>query len=384
MTSENKPLVSDTPFEFITDTHTLSTACSIWQSKSALALDTEFIRTNTFYPVPALIQVYDGEKCTLIDITTIEDLQDLKTLIENPAITKIFHACGEDLEVIDRLLETLPKPLFDTQTAAALLGHGFSVGYSRLVKQVLDQDLPLDESRSDWLQRPLTPKQTEYAILDVFYLYQLYQQFYDVLKDSEKSQWFQACCEEQISNYYNNQVPENYFQRFKNAWRLNSQQQQLLYKLALWRENTARQQNKPRNWIINDKGLYAIALRKPKQISGLQNIEDLHPRSIREYGDEVIALINSNSQITEKHSIPPPLPKHVSNLSKSLKQCAQVQAEALNIAPEMLARKKTYQDFIRSGYKNGKFTLPDELCGWRKDLIGDRFLQLAEQWYTNG
>jgi len=372
--------------DFIADHDTLLKACEQWQNKSVLAMDTEFIRVDTFYPIPALLQVYDGERGALVDVTAIEDLSPLHSIVSNNNIIKIFHACGEDLEVFDRLFGLLPSPLFDTQIAAALLGYGFSVGYSRLVKTLLDQELPLDESRSDWLQRPLSPQQLEYATLDVVFLFKLYEKFSRELQGKPKQEWLQKCCEEQLQLYSDNQNPENYFQRFRNAWRLSGIQQELLYTLSLWREEKAKQKNKPRNHIIRDKSLYGIAMRQPQNLAGFKNIEELHPRAVDRYGKELLTVIQQHEEHNGKqctHSIPRPLPKVVSSLQKRLKQTVQNQAEQHNIAPEMLVRKKHYEDFVRTGLHSGDFSLPKELQGWRGALIGDTFLQLAQQWYIS-
>lgn len=379
--------ISPQQTDFINDAVTLAAACEGWQHKAVLAMDTEFIRVDTFYPIPALLQIYDGENCSLVDVTHIQDLSPLIKLIDNPSIVKVFHACGEDLEVFEQLFGVLPSPLFDTQIAAALLGYGFSVGYSRLVKTLLDKDLPLDESRSDWLQRPLTARQQEYAGLDVIFLFQLYEKLNQELSNTDNKQsWFQENCQEQLNLYYSNQNPENYFLRFKNAWRLNPQQQQNLYQLSLWREEKARQKNRPRGRIIKDKSLYGIALNSPTQLSQFDNIEELHPRAIQRYGNELIKVIASCTINTQKNAqpnkgIPQPLPKSMNSLNKQLKQHTQLQAEEWDIAPEILCRKKIYEEFMRSGVDNGCFILPKELCGWRETLVGNVFLTLAQQWH---
>jgi hypothetical protein len=151
---------------WIRDNDSLGQHCAEWQHLPFVALDTEFMRVDTFYPIAGLIQIGDGERAYLIDPLTIDNWQPLAALLENPAVVKVLHACSEDLEVLLRLTGSLPAPLFDTQLAAAYLNLGFSMGYSRLVKEVLDLDLPKGETRSDWLQRPLSETQISYAAED--------------------------------------------------------------------------------------------------------------------------------------------------------------------------------------------------------------------------
>ena len=134
---------------WIRDNDSLGQHFAEWQSLPFVALDTEFMRVDTFYPIAGLIQIGDGERAYLIDPLTIDNWQPLSDLLENPAVVKVLHACSEDLEVLLRLTGSLPAPLFDTQLAAAYLNLGFSMGYSRLVKEVLDLDLPKGETRSD-------------------------------------------------------------------------------------------------------------------------------------------------------------------------------------------------------------------------------------------
>ena len=166
---------------WIRDNDSLGQHCAEWQNLPFVALDTEFMRVDTFYPIAGLIQIGDGERAYLIDPLTIDNWQPLSALLENPAVVKVLHACSEDLEVLLRLTGSLPAPLFDTQLAAAYLNLGFSMGYSRLVKEVLDLDLPKGETRSDWLQRPLSETQISYAAEDALHLAEVYVSLGSVL-----------------------------------------------------------------------------------------------------------------------------------------------------------------------------------------------------------
>lgn len=160
--------------QWIRDDASLAQQCREWRTQPYLALDTEFMRVDTFYPAAGLVQVGDGRQEWLIDPLLIQDWSPFAELLEDERVVKVLHACSEDLEVFLRLTGSLPVPLFDTQLAAAYLGMAHSMGYSKLVKEVLDIDLPKDETRSDWLQRPLTEMQMRYAADDVQHLAQVY------------------------------------------------------------------------------------------------------------------------------------------------------------------------------------------------------------------
>lgn len=152
----------------------LAELCQRWRQQAAIAVDTEFMRTSTFYPIAGLIQIGDGKGCYLIDPLAIQDFTPLRDLLLDESVTKVLHSCSEDLVVFQRLLGIVPAPLFDTQIAAAFAGYGFSLGYAGLVKAVLNTEIPKEETRSDWLQRPLSVAQLKYAALDVAHMLIVY------------------------------------------------------------------------------------------------------------------------------------------------------------------------------------------------------------------
>ena len=155
---------------YVTDNAVLATLCEQWQQLPLIALDTEFVRVDTFYPRIGLIQVGDGFKNYLLDPLVLNDWSGFIALLSNPAVTKVLHSCSEDLVVFKDFFKQLPTPLFDSQRAAAFLGFGYSISYQNLVKEVLDIEVSKDQTRSDWTRRPLTEDQCNYAALDVAYL----------------------------------------------------------------------------------------------------------------------------------------------------------------------------------------------------------------------
>ena len=157
--------------EWIDSNSGLQQMCQQLSQEPKLAVDTEFIRTDTFYPKIALIQISDGDQCWLIDVLAIDDFAPLKALLENPQQQLIFHACAEDLEVLEYALDIKPSTIFDTQIAAGITNIGYCMGYARLVDSMFEVSLDKQETRSDWLARPLTQRQLDYAAVDVQYLH---------------------------------------------------------------------------------------------------------------------------------------------------------------------------------------------------------------------
>ena len=226
---------------WILDDAGLAEHCAAWQALPFVALDTEFMRVDTFYPIAGLLQVSDGAIAYLIDPLRIGDWRPFAALLEAPNVIKVLHSCSEDLEVLLRLTGSLPAPLFDTQLAAGYLNLGFSMGYSRLVQALLDIELPKGETRSDWLQRPLSELQVRYAAEDVLHLVEVYRALMARLAP-QKVEWVLEDGAELVANLSREVAPEDAWREAKLAWKLSRQQQAVLRALCAWREREARAQ----------------------------------------------------------------------------------------------------------------------------------------------
>ncbi|MEO1087605.1 MAG: ribonuclease D, partial [Acidobacteriota bacterium] len=164
------PSPANVSYQWIDTADALEVACRRWLGASAIALDTEFVRERTFFPILGLIQVNDGAQISLVDPLAIDDLSSFAAVLREPSVLKILHSCSEDLEVFDVHLDTVPEPLFDTQVAATLLYPSNPPGYARLIGELFELEVPKGETRSNWLRRPLRDAQKHYAALDVAYL----------------------------------------------------------------------------------------------------------------------------------------------------------------------------------------------------------------------
>ena len=219
---------------WIRDDAELAQQCAAWRAQPFVVLDTEFMRVDTFYPIAGLVQVGDGRQAALIDPLCIRDWSPFAALLDDPAVVKVLHACSEDLEVFQRLTGTLPQPLFDTQLAAAYLNLGFSMGYSRLVQALLGVDLPKGETRSDWLQRPLSDMQVRYAAEDVQHLVEVYRAL-DERLSAEKRGWLLEDGAELVANLRREVDPDEMYRDGKLAWKLSRQQLAVYRALYAWR-----------------------------------------------------------------------------------------------------------------------------------------------------
>ncbi|MDD2060959.1 ribonuclease D [Pseudomonas sp. GD03860] len=361
---------------WICDDSSLAEHCLQWRKLPFVALDTEFMRVDTFYPIAGLIQVGDGARAYLIDPLRVGNWQPLAELLEDPQVIKVLHACSEDLEVLSRLTGSLPSPLFDTQLAAGYLNLGFSMGYSRLVQEVLGIELPKGETRSDWLQRPLSETQVSYAAEDAVHLAELYERLRPQLSD-EKNAWVLEDGAELVAQLRRETDPNELYRDAKLAWKLSRAQLAVLRELCAWREREARARDLPRNRILRENALWPMAKTQPQTLSALAKIEDMHPRTIRQDGEFLLELIKQAASLPPEQwpaALPEPLPIEASALLKQLRAIGQAEAERLNIAPELMLRKKILELLLKSGYPNGPYQLPDSLRGWRRERMGQALL----------
>jgi ribonuclease D len=368
------------PMHYIADNAALQQAGEYWLTLPALGIDTEFIRTDTFHPIPALIQISDGQQCWLVDVLHVQDFLPLKSVLVKPSIIKIVHAASEDLEVFDRLFGVLPDALFDTQIAASFCGHGSSIGYSKLVQAILDVEISKDQCRSDWLARPLTEEQTHYAGLDVLYLPALHQHLHNLLAQKERLDWAEEENLRQIARYREQRDASYNIDRINNAWRLDETERQRLWHLLLGRDALARQHNKPRNHIAKDFALHEMARRPPKHVAELSAIEGFKPSGIRQFGAHLIQLAQDVPADLICPIIAEPLGRAESARMKQLRACVDSLAASMDLPVEILVRKQELEQLVRHHANQQDIQLPARFTGWRDTVISQPLLDEINAW----
>lgn len=362
----------------IADNAALAAAAGHWLDAEVIALDTEFLRTDTFYPILGLVQVCTGPRVWLVDPLSISDLAPLAAVLASPKVVKALHSCSEDLEVFQRALGQLPVQLFDTQVASAMTGNGFSISYRTIVKNLLGVELDKQETRSDWLKRPLSDAQLRYAAEDVHYLMEVYRQLNDQLAGLERSHWLAEDAAAKLAAVDETLRPQDYYWRIKGAWRLDRRGLAILQRLAAWREEEARREDRPRSRVVADADLLEIATRKPRRSLQLSTACSLHPRAIRRYGETLADMVNQVLEEPEENYpalLAQPLPRECSALVKLLQGHVSTIAEALGVAPEILARRTDIEYLVRTFWL-GEAALPSYLAsGWREAAVGSSLLR---------
>lgn len=335
-----------------------------------LALDTEFIREKTYWPKLCLIQVSNGDIAAGIDVLSLDDLQPLKALLFDGHILKVFHAARQDVEIFLHDWGQIPLPLFDTQPAAALLGHGDQIGYARLVKEVLDVDLPKDQSRTDWSLRPLDKAQLRYALDDVIYLGQLYTSMRGSLSDRDRLQWLAADFADLADPATYLPDPMRVWTKVKGRQPLRGNQLAILQQLAAWREQRARELDRPRKWILKDEVLTDLARRAPKDMTALGKIRGLEPGVIRNQGEQLLKLV-AEARDLPKDQWPSdgrpgaPLSQRQEALVDLLSAVLRLAAEEHQLSPTAIATRKDLEKLVRGD------TGIELLHGWRRAVAGE-------------
>ncbi|MFC6672496.1 ribonuclease D [Marinobacterium aestuariivivens] len=362
----------------------LAQHCLHWRSLPMVALDTEFQRVDTFYPIPGLIQLADDRCCYLIDPLAIDDFSPLAALFGDESVLKILHASSEDLELFQHSLGVLPRPLFDTQVAGAFVGWGFTVGLQRMLEQALGVQMGKAETTSDWLRRPLTQEQERYAALDVAYLPAVCQLQLDELQRRGMKAWV----EEEMLALLDNAIdhdPEGweYYLRFSQMSALPPHKTAALRDLTAWRERECRRRDVPRNRVLRNQQLLDIISRWPRNPGELSQVPELKRRVVREDGEAILEILQrAVIEQAQRPAEPVPKPLHViwNKRLKRLKAIAREQAERLGMAPEVLLRRRDLEALIRSRDENGEYHLPRGLQGWRREVVGEALLAQLRQY----
>lgn len=358
--------------ELIDTAEALAHACERLANQPYLAVDTEFVREKTYYPVLCLIQIASPQTCVCIDPLAIDDLSPLAALLLDNHTTKVFHAARQDLEILQQTLGEIPTPIFDTQIAATLLGLGDQLGYANLVHQFLNVQLAKGHARTDWERRPLSNGQLEYAADDVRYLVTMYPRIVESLTELGRLTWleddFTSLTQPQL--YQND--PHLQWQRVSGVQKLKGVQLAVLRTLAAWREQQAQQQNKPRKWILSDDLLIAIAMQAPHRAEQLELIRGINPTLLQRHGQTLLNLI-AQAKASPKSEWPVLSRRRILNANQdalldALLAIVKLQAATHQINNTALTSRHDLEALIAGD--NG---IP-LLHGWRRGIAGQHVL----------
>ncbi len=369
---------------YVSSSAELQRAVELLAPADFIALDTEFMRESTYYPILCLVQAATQDACVLVDPLAVKDLQPLWDLLDDRNRVKVLHAARQDLEVMllaprssvaagTPLPEDgrIPGPLFDTQLAAAFLGLPAQIGYGNLVAERLGHTLAKGHARTDWARRPLSSEQLSYAADDVRYLVPLYLELRAALVAAGRLEWLQEETEKLADPALYRTEPRDAWRRLKGLDRLKPAQRVAAKLLAAWREERAMKHDRPRGWILPDEGLREIAERLPNSAAQLAELRLVPAGVLRKNAEELVAIVaqaHRDAAHEPPYELPgKPEPEQVARVSK-LMSIVRTHAEEMKIAPELLATRRDVEQLVFSGRTQSINT------GWRRGAIGERLL----------
>lgn len=343
-----------------------------------VTVDTEFIRETTFWPELCLIQMAAPGVTALVDPLAPDiDLKPFFELMANEAVTKVFHAARQDIEIIFHLGGLIPHPVFDTQVAAMVCGFGDSVPYDQLVQKVTGANLDKSSRFTDWRHRPLSDKQLTYALADVTHLVDVYHHLKAELEREGRAHWLNEEMEILTARETYDPHPEDAWKRLKMRLR-KPQELAVVQAVAAWREREARERNVPRGRVLKDDAIYEIAQQQPRDAAGLARLRTTPKGWERSsIATALLAVANTALDIPKEQMPKLPKPQQVQEGSSAatelLKVLLRLTAEKEGVAAKVLA---SGDEIDRIASEGEKADVP-ALHGWRREVFGEQALRLV-------
>lgn len=370
------------PVSWIKEQHQLDKVIEALKHCGRVALDTEFIKRDTYYPRLALVQMNTGDHIYLIDAPRLQ-LTELWQALINVDVA-IWHACGEDLGIFYLLSGCPPLTnIFDTQIALSFLTGQLQIGYQQALDDQLDMHIDKEQSQSDWLRRPLSDEQEQYAIDDVRFLPALYLTIEHALKTQGLYEYVWADCQLYARELFDAQHVEDDAMYLSMAdYRYTSEQMAILQAVASWREALARATNQPRTFVIKKQAVREIITENPKSMRELAHKTSMHRSMLRLYGEELLNVIKAakNSAPAEYPAcLVPPYRSKNKTLAKAVQQSIKEAAENMGIPANVLMRKKWLAQLYEVIALDKDITdLPEGLKGWRFEWVTQSLIPVIE------
>jgi len=383
--NETQVTSPNSPLPYVTDQHALESLCHTLRQSPRLALDTEFVGEDTFIPQLELIQVATATTAAVIDFPAVRASGSLDVfweLICDAKIEKIVHAGRQDLDLFAIHAGQIPKPFFDTQIAAAMVGYGAQVAYANLVQRLHRTKLAKAHTFTNWSARPLSNDQIAYALEDVEFLLSIHTHLQDRLNILGRLEWASeefARLETAVGE--KSREPQERYQRIRGWDTLKPRGAAVLRELAAWREAEARRRNVPRGRVMRDEVLLQLARHPPKSVNELRGLRGVHSSEVERHGEQLLATITS--ALALPMSAWPEVPcerkpdPESTGIVELLQAVLKARAAEEGIAPTMLATSADLQTLVEAKQNRTALDVPI-LRGWRRQLAGDLLLQVLD------
>ena len=371
--------------QYVTDQRALETLCLTLRQSPRLALDTEFVGEDTFIPRLELIQVATATTAAVIDFPAVSasgSLDAFWELICDAKIEKIVHAGRQDLDLFATHAGQIPKPIFDTQIAAAMVGYGAQVAYAKLVQRLHGTKLAKAHTFTNWSARPLSDDQIAYALEDVEFLLSIHTHLQDRLSTLGRLEWVSeefARLETAVGE--KSREPQERYQRIRGWDTLKPKGAAVLRELAAWREAEARRRNVPRGRVMRDEVLLQLARHPPKSVNEFRGLRGVHSSEVDRQGEQLLATVTSALALPP--SAWPDIPRErkpdpeSTGIVELLQAVLKARAAEEGIAPTMLATSADLQTLVEAKQNRTALDVPI-LRGWRRQLAGDLLLQVLD------
>ena len=380
-----RPVTPKPPMLYVTDQSALETLCLTLKQSSRLALDTEFVGEDTFVPRLELIQVATATTAAVIDFPAVQakgSLDAFWELICDNKIEKIVHAGRQDLDLFATHAGQIPKPFFDTQIAAAMVGYGAQVAYANLVQRLHGTKLAKAHTFTNWSARPLSDDQIAYALEDVEFLLSIHTHLQDRLNSLGRLEWVgEEFARLEMAVGEKSREPQERYQRIRGWDTLKAKGAAVLRELAAWREAEARRRNVPRGRVMRDEVLLQLARHPPKSVSELRGLRGVHSSEVDRHGEHLLGTITSALALppTAWPEVPrerKPDPEST-GIVELLQAVLKARAAEEGIAPTMLATSSDLQTLVEAKQNRATLDVPI-LRGWRRQLAGDLLLKVLD------
>ena len=373
-------------FQFIHQQKDFENVLALMSQNSIYGLDTEFIKVDTLWPKLGVFQINVNDQIYLLDGTSLNLSAFWEKLFK--AQQNIFHACSEDIDLIYHYAQKKNLDnVFDTQVGMSFLGHGLQVSYQNALKTMLNVDIDKGQTRSDWLARPLSDEQLNYAANDVLYLMQLADKVQTDLKQNYLLDFAQEDCRN-LTQEIGEETPLELLYQDVGNYRHSRRQLMQLQQLAVWREQMVKALNQPRSFILRNSTMLDLVEKNPKNQFQLSTIKDLRAHIVREHGKTILDLIK---YLPDQSQWPLRMARPIRHSSKevgeNVEQVIQRAVQETQIPKEVLLRKKwlnaLYQHVV---FHNDEQDLPNYLLGWRYELLTKPLIEVlhADERYLSG
>ena len=331
-----------------------------------IGLDTEFVRERTYWPQLALVQIAAGDEILLVDALVPGMAAALRPMLADPSLLKVMHSASEDLVAFKQACNALPAPLFDTQVAAALAGVGGGLGYQKLVQAIAGVSLAKGETRSDWMRRPLSSAQVEYAADDVRHLDAVYKSLHEKLAALGRLEWLRSDCARLVAGVASDAVDPWPHLSLRSAQFLEPGEQRILLRLLRWRDLQARASDKPRSWILDNELAVELARKPPTDAATLQAWLDARPKSPRKLAAKLWQALSTPLADETDAPLARAADEADKKKLKRLQEAVGQRSGELGLPDGVLASRRWLEALL--GTAPGQ-AWPEALDGWRREQL---------------